>query len=91
MDPSTSYLKALSSTLWINATQYFADVPEKVWAFHVGGYQVCEKWLKDRKGRVLDHGDLTHYCRVVAALGDTIRLMGDVDEAVEGAGGWPLT
>lgn len=76
--------------VWINATQYFADVPEEVWAFHVGGYQVCEKWLKDRKGRALDHGDLKHYCRVVAALGDTIRLMAEVDEAIETAGGWPL-
>lgn len=77
--------------VWINTTQYFVDVPEEVWTFHVGGYQVCEKWLKDRKGRVLDHGDLKHYCRVVAALGDTIRLMAEVDEAIETAGGWPLT
>jgi predicted helicase len=76
--------------VWINATQYFADVPEDVWAFHVGGYQVCEKWLKDRKGRVLNHEDLTHYRRVVAALGDTIRLMAEVDAAIEAAGGWPL-
>ncbi len=77
--------------VWINATQYFAEVPEAVWGFHVGGYQVCEKWLKDRKGRVLDHGDLKHYCRVVAALGDTIRLMAEVDGTIEAAGGWPLT
>ena len=34
---------------------------------------------------------LKHYCRVVAALGDTIRLMGEVDKAVEEAGGLPLT
>lgn len=76
--------------VWINATQHFAGVPEEVWDFHVGGYQVCEKWLKDRKGRVLGHDDLQHYCRVVAALGDTIRLMGEVDEAIQAADGWPL-
>jgi hypothetical protein len=29
----------------------FRSVPEAVWNFHIGGYQVCEKWLKDRKGR----------------------------------------
>ena len=28
-------------------------MPEAVWNFHIGGYQVCEKWLKDRKGRQL--------------------------------------
>ena len=33
----------------INKTQYFEGVPPEVWNFHIGGYQVCEKWLKDRK------------------------------------------
>jgi hypothetical protein len=31
----------------------FKGVREDVWNFHVGGYQVCEKRLKDRKGRSL--------------------------------------
>lgn len=39
--------------VWINPTQRFEGVPEVVWNFHVGGYQVCEKWLKDRRGRTL--------------------------------------
>ena len=34
---------------------------EDVWNFHVVGYQVCEKWLKDRKDRTLSPDDLTHY------------------------------
>ena len=34
--------------------QYFEGVPPEVWNFHIGGYQVCEKWLKDRRGRTLD-------------------------------------
>ena len=29
----------------------FFGVSEEVWDFHIGGYQVCHKWLKDRKGR----------------------------------------
>ena len=29
----------------------FRGVPEEVWNFYIGGYQVCEKWLKDRKGQ----------------------------------------
>src|SRR3981081_819962 len=33
--------------VWINKTQYFAGVPQEVWEFYIGGYQVCEKWLKD--------------------------------------------
>ena len=31
----------------------FQGVPEEVWDFQIGGYQVCHKWLKDRKGRTL--------------------------------------
>ena len=72
------------------ATQYFADVPEDVWAFHVGGYQVCQKWLKDRKGRTLSFEDLHHYQGIVAALGDTIRIMAEIDQVIEIHGGWPL-
>ena len=35
----------------INKTQYFEGVPANVWDFHIGGYRVAEKWLKDRRGR----------------------------------------
>ena len=31
----------------------FHGVPEAVWNFHIGDYQVCHQWLKDRKGRTL--------------------------------------
>ena len=76
--------------VWINKTQYFDDVKPEVWEFHVGGYQVCEKWLKDRKGRTLTYDDLSHYQRVVAALEDTISLMARIDEAIEEHGGFPI-
>ena len=33
-------------------------VPEAVWNFHIGGYQACGKWLKDRKGRTLSRDDM---------------------------------
>jgi predicted helicase len=76
--------------VWINKTQYFEGVPPEIWAFHVGGYQVCQKWLKDRKGRRLSYDDITHYQRIVAALGETIRLMAEIDRVIEAHGGWPL-
>lgn len=77
--------------IWINKEQYFENVPEEVWSFHVGGYQVCQKWLKDRKGRKLSFDDLTHYQRIVAALAETIRLMSEIDAVIEEHGGFPLT
>jgi hypothetical protein len=76
--------------VYINKEKYFEGVPSEVWNFHVGGYQVCHKWLKDRKGRTLTFEDIQHYQRVVAALGETIELMQQIDEAIEEHGGWPI-
>jgi predicted helicase len=78
-------------TVWINKsmTAGFKGVPEAVWNFHVGGYRVCEKWLKDRKGRKLSKEDVVHYQKIIVALSETIRLMAEIDKVIEGHGGWP--
>ena len=88
-------------TVWLDAaatkkgqpampgTVGFRGVPEAVWNFHIGGYQVCEKWLKDRKGRTLSEDDIAHYQKIVVALNETIRLMKEIDEVIEQHGGWP--
>ena len=70
-------------------TNRLPGVPEAVWNFHIGGYQVCEKWLKDRKGRTLSKDDIAHYQKIVVALSETIRLMKEIDEVIEQHGGWP--
>jgi hypothetical protein len=80
-----------NQTVWFDKAQTtgFAGVSEAVWNFHIGGYQVCQKWLKDRKGRVLSSEDIAHYHRIVAALSETIRLMSEIDQVIEQHGGWP--
>ena len=76
-------------------TSGFRPVPEAVWNFHIGGYQVCEKWLKDRgpkkgnPGRTLTAEDIAHYHKIVVALSETIRLMAEIDEVIESHGAWP--
>ena len=60
-----------------------------MWNFHIGGYQVCAKWLKDRKGRTLTEEDIAHYHKIVIALSETIRLMAEIDEVIATHGGWP--
>ena len=67
----------------------FQGVPEDVWDFHIGGYQVCHKWLKDRNGRTLSKDDIDHYRKIVAALAETRRLMAEIDEVIGKHGGWP--
>ncbi len=67
----------------------FQGIPEEVWDFQIGGYQVCHKWLKDRKGRTLSDEDIAHYQKIVVALNETIRVMAEIDEVIEAHGGWP--
>ena len=67
----------------------FRYVPEEAWDFHIGGYQVCYKWLKDRKGRTLPEEEVTQYQQIVVALNETIRTMGEVHEVIEAHGGLP--
>jgi predicted helicase len=61
--------------VYINKDQYFEGIRPEVWEFHVGGYQVCEKWLKDRRGRKLVYNDISHYRKITVALAETIGLM----------------
>lgn len=66
--------------VFINSTQYFANVPAIAWEFYIGGYQPAQKWLKDRKGRTLDFEDILHYQKVIKAMVETDRLMKKIDE-----------
>ena len=99
--PEVGRVSWSDDTVWIDAattkrgqsaepgTIGFRGVPEAVWNFKVGGYQVCEKWLKDRRGRTLSKDDIAHYQKIVIALAETIRIMREIDEVIEKHGGWP--
>jgi predicted helicase len=90
-NPEVEKISYALDTVWIDKAQTrgFRGVPEDIWRFHVGGYQVCEKWLKDRKGRTLSKDDIAYYQKVLVALKETIRLMKEIDEIIEKHGGWP--
>jgi predicted helicase len=77
--------------VWINKEQYFENVPPEVWEFHISGYQVCHKWLKDRKGRKLSFDDVKHYINIVSALSETTRIMQEIDNTIDKHGGWPVS
>jgi len=71
----------LKGVVYINSSQYFEGIPKEVWEYQIGGYQVCDKWLKDRKGRPLSLDDITHYCKVVTSLKKTIEVQSKIDSA----------
>jgi predicted helicase len=73
--------------LYINEAQYFEGISNDVWGYQIGGYQVCDKWLKDRKGRVLSLDEIQTYCRIVTAIQKTIEIQKAIDEVYQKAEG----
>ncbi|MBF0345547.1 MAG: N-6 DNA methylase [Nitrospirae bacterium] len=65
--------------LYINETQYFEGIKNDVWRYRIGSYQVCEKWLKDRKERPLSFEEIKTYCKIVTALQKTTEIQSEID------------
>ncbi|HLR77358.1 MAG TPA: type ISP restriction/modification enzyme, partial [Balneolaceae bacterium] len=56
----------------------------EIWEYQVGGYQVLDKWLYDRRERKLSNEEIQHYCRVVTVLYHTMELQKETDEFYAG-------
>lgn len=67
--------------VWINKSQHFGPVPQAVWDFHIGGYQVLDKYLKSRKGRTLSLDEIEHLGAAADSLAFTIDQMAAIDAA----------
>jgi len=80
-------LRYEDGNVWLNKDQCFEGVDEEDWNFHIGGYQVLAKWLKDRKGHTLSFDDIEHYQKIVVAIRETRRLMTEIDAAIPV---WPI-
>ena len=65
--------------VYINKDQYFEGVSQEIWEYQIGGYQVFDKWLKDRKGKNLSVDNIKHYCRMVTAIQKTIDIQKEID------------
>jgi len=70
---------SVGGRVYINNRQYFDHVPPEAWNFYIGGYQPAQKWLKDRKGRILSYDDIRHYQRIIVALLGTFETMNAID------------
>jgi len=74
----------------------FSNVPQEVWEYKIGGYQVCQKWLYDRRkigdkiGQYLTDGDILHYRKIVTSIQETITIQRKLDEYIDKKGGWPI-
>jgi hypothetical protein len=66
--------------VWINEQQYFNEVPQDVCDFYIGGYRPAKKWLKDRKGHLLNYDEIEHYQKILVALHLTIEIQTQIDK-----------
>jgi predicted helicase len=71
--------KYKNGKVFINKTQYFDNVPPETWEFYIGGYQPAQKWLKDRKGRMLNFDEIEHYRKIITVLSLTMDLQRQID------------
>ncbi|MBI3193283.1 MAG: hypothetical protein HYZ34_02310 [Ignavibacteriae bacterium] len=69
-----------TSRVYISPDNYVSGVSSEVWEYHIGGYQVAEKWLKDRKGRRLSAEETTVYASVITSIAETIKIQESLDE-----------
>jgi very-short-patch-repair endonuclease len=72
-----------SGRVSINADKYFEGITPEMWEYRIGGYQVLEKYLKDRKGRQMD--DPVRYILIAAALARTLDIQKDIDKIYQQA------
>lgn len=70
---------AKTEKLYINATQYFDNIPEEIWNFEIGGYQVLYKWLNERKGMHIHYQEQVQFKKITYALKETLKLMQQID------------
>jgi type I restriction-modification system DNA methylase subunit len=68
------------SKLYINETQYFSGLSQNIYEYQIGGYQVCHKWLKDRKGRILSLEEIQTYCKIATSLHETVVVQKEIDK-----------
>ena len=66
--------------IYINDTNYYDNVPQEIWLYYIGGYQVAEKWLKDRKGTELDFHEIVHYSNILYVIAHTLLTTQAIDE-----------
>ncbi|MCM0018837.1 MAG: hypothetical protein NBV67_02485 [Tagaea sp.] len=68
--------------IWINRTQYFANVQDLVWDHKVGAFQVLPKWLEWHR-EADAHFEPHEFLRLAGAIEATFPLVRQIDAAID--------
>lgn len=69
-----------NNKIYINDKQYFDEIKPEVWNYYIGGYQVLDKWLKDRIGKTILSEEVNNFLKIITALENTIKLQEEIDK-----------
>ncbi|EJF05953.1 putative helicase [Thiovulum sp. ES] len=61
--------------IYLNPETYISEISDEVWHFQIGGYQVLEKWLNDRKNQTLKTDELLYFMKIIVSLSETLKIM----------------
>lgn len=79
-----------NNVLMINRDQFFEGITEEIFNFHIGGYQICTKWLRDHKDAILSKDEINHFQKIITIINHTIKLMQQIDSTIDLNNGWPI-
>ena len=68
------FVKYLDGKLYINKDTSIVGIPQIVWEYYIGGYQVLDKWFKSHKNETLDIEKFNHIQSVTGILAETIKV-----------------
>jgi len=75
--------------LYLNDEAYFANVPERVWTYQLGGYPVLKKWLgyrqEDRRGTPLTDEERRWFRQIIQRIGALLALEPSLDSLYQEA------
>lgn len=86
-DTAIALLGTTTYDIYLNDTAYWTNIPERVWKYTIGGYQVLKKWLsyRDQKvlGRPLKPAEVRHVLETARRISAIILLEPDLDANYE--------
>jgi hypothetical protein len=84
------YPKHINQEIYLNKDTKIKNISNELWGYKIGVHQVLEKWLKDRKEKVLSQDEIQHYVKMIQAVKHTLMHVGEIDEIIQDKGGFPL-
>jgi hypothetical protein len=74
-EQALEHLGETTLDIYLNEAAYWGNIPEKVWKYYIGGYQVIKKWLSYREKTLLGRSltpeevdEVTHMARRLGAI-----------------------